>query len=250
MEIIFLGTSSGKVSLSRFFSSILLRCDNNNLLVDTGDGISKQLLNSGIGFSEIDGILFSHYHADHFGGIASLITQMKLFGRTKKLTVFTHQSLENNFLSCLNTSYIFLEKLGFELELVGFGWNKSINVAKGVSFIGKQNSHLVNNAEIVTDVPFVSSSFLFELNGTKILYSSDIGSVADLYLFENWKCNIIISEARHISYCELNEAFSRLQPEHIYITHYDDESLEELKNNFSRPEIIIAYDGLKINLDK
>jgi len=248
MEIIFLGTSSGKVSLSRSFSSILLKIDNDNYLIDAGDGISKQLLNLNIGFEEIDAILFSHYHADHFGGIASLITQMKLINRVEKLVIYTRHELIDSLVKCLNTCYLFLENLGFECKIVGFKSMETMKLTRGVSFTGIQNNHLLNKYDVLTTMPFISSSFFFELNGISVCYSSDIGSIEDLYRFENGKCDVLISEARHVKYTELKDAFERIKPKYMYLTHYDDDSYDELKKEFDEPNIFIAKDGMKVKL--
>ncbi|MCK5087559.1 MAG: MBL fold metallo-hydrolase, partial [Melioribacteraceae bacterium] len=96
MKVTFIGTGSGKVSLERFHSSILVSKKNSNLLIDVGDSISRALLNLNISINSIDQILISHNHADHYSGIASLVTQMKLLERSKPLKIFTHQLLSDN----------------------------------------------------------------------------------------------------------------------------------------------------------
>ena len=75
MNIVFIGTSSGRTSLSRFHSSLFFEHPKFGLLIDAGDGISKALLSAGKNQNDIDIILFTHFHADHFGGIAGLVTQ-------------------------------------------------------------------------------------------------------------------------------------------------------------------------------
>jgi ribonuclease Z len=87
VNIIFLGTGSGKTSLKRHHSSLLISSQKHNLLVDCGDGISSALIKQNISFCSIGAILISHMHADHYSGLASLITQMKLVGRKETLTI-------------------------------------------------------------------------------------------------------------------------------------------------------------------
>jgi ribonuclease Z len=91
LEIKFLGTGSGKASLTRHHSSFLLSIGNYNLLVDAGDGISRAFLLQKIPFNSVDGILFSHFHPDHYAGIVSLIAQMKMESRENKLELFAHE---------------------------------------------------------------------------------------------------------------------------------------------------------------
>ncbi|MEO8398834.1 MAG: MBL fold metallo-hydrolase, partial [Ignavibacteriaceae bacterium] len=75
-KIKFIGTGSGKTSLKRFHSSFLILNESYNLLVDTGDGISKALLLQNINYNSIDGILISHLHPDHYTGLPLLLVQM------------------------------------------------------------------------------------------------------------------------------------------------------------------------------
>ena len=83
MKITFLGTgtsqgipiigSTHEVCLSkdkkdkRLRSSILIEWENATYIVDCGPDFRQQLLREGV--SNLDGILFSHYHADHTAGL-------------------------------------------------------------------------------------------------------------------------------------------------------------------------------------
>ncbi len=61
---------------------------NEHILLDCGDGIVRDLLNNSIDFHQIKGILFTHGHPDHMGGLYSLLTTMRLFSREKELNIF------------------------------------------------------------------------------------------------------------------------------------------------------------------
>ncbi len=117
MDITFLGTGSGKASLKRNHSSFIISSSNYNLLIDSGDGISRAFLQNKIPFDFIDGILLTHLHPDHFSGFAALIVQMKMIDRTKNLDVFVSESLLNVVKDYLTKSYIFEEKLDFRTKL-------------------------------------------------------------------------------------------------------------------------------------
>jgi ribonuclease Z len=97
-------------------------------MVDAGDGTAKALLQRRIKFTDINSILFTHYHADHFTGIAALITQMKLVGRKKSLILFTHKNLIPSLESLLNSVYMFKDTLGFKLDIVSFEFEKEIPI--------------------------------------------------------------------------------------------------------------------------
>lgn len=255
-KVIFVGTASGKTSAERNHSSFLIQTKNHNLLVDAGDGIAKALLQREIKFTDIDSILFTHYHADHFSGIAALITQMKLVGRKNSLILLTHKNLISSLESLLNSVYMFKDTLGFKLDIVGFEFDKEIHIKNSLSFTAKKNSHIVQK-ENLKKYPrrvFVSSSVLFKIGNKNLFYTSDIGNKDDLYLFTENKIDYVISEAAHINLEELTDYYRQTKSEKLFITHYDDTAKTDMKkwhrqlNANDRKRIIISYDGLDFQL--
>ncbi len=256
-EIKFIGTGSGKASLNRYFSSFIISFQDYNLLVDAGDGISRALLSQKILFSYINGILLTHLHPDHYSGLASLIVQMKLIGRSNDLHIIVNKNLKQVVEEFLYHSYIFREKMGFKILIETFKHDEIFKLNDVFNFIGKQNSHLNKYEKYADerDLDFSCSSILFEINKRNIFYTGDIGSKEDLYLFKDHKIDLMISEITHVNFEDLLEAYKNLKPEKLYLTHYsdeDEENLIKLKSE-SYPEeknnvIIIAFDGLVIQI--
>jgi ribonuclease BN (tRNA processing enzyme) len=255
-EIKFIGTGSGKASLHRHFSSFIIYFQNYNLLVDAGDGISRALLSQKISFSDINGILLTHLHPDHYSGLASLIVQMNLIGRSSELEIMIHKNLKNIIENFLYHSYIFKEKIGFKILIKTFNHDEIFKLNDSLGFIGRQNSHLKKYEMYADekDLDFSCSSFLFIANNRNIFYSGDIGSKEDIYLFKDNRIDLIISEITHVNIEDLLEAYKNLKPEKLYFTHLsdeDEENLVRLKNKLSPKEknsIIIAFDGLLIQI--
>ncbi|MDH3269414.1 MAG: MBL fold metallo-hydrolase, partial [Ignavibacteria bacterium] len=140
MKITFIGTNSGKASVNRFHSSLLLSSEDYNLLVDTGDGISRALLINRINFNSINGIVFTHLHPDHFSGLPALIVQMKMLNRTEPLEIYIHQSLKNIVEDFLLNSYLIPEKMKIEIRYKTFKDEEFVNIAKDFSMIARKNS--------------------------------------------------------------------------------------------------------------
>ena len=226
------------------------------MLIDTGDGVAKALLALNIKTNSIDSILLSHYHADHFSGLASLITQMKLEKRTKQLKVFTHTNLVKPLKTFLNTSYLFEENLGFKLILSEFKFGTRQKVSGSISFVPKRNSHILRK-KILKKYPakqFVSSSFLLNLGSSSIFYTSDVGSANDLFLFKNQQTNYLISETTHVTAGQVLSAAKTLNVTKLFLTHISDEDEKKITSwhkNLSeadKKKVKICYDGLKFNL--
>jgi ribonuclease BN (tRNA processing enzyme) len=68
-EVVFVGTSDAFGAGGRRQSAVLVRGDRGTLLVDCGATTNTGLAELGIPRDEVDCILVSHFHGDHFGGI-------------------------------------------------------------------------------------------------------------------------------------------------------------------------------------
>lgn len=257
MNITFIGTSSGKASVNRFHSSLLLSSEDYNLLVDTGDGISRALLINRISLNSINGIVFTHLHPDHFSGLPSLIVQMKMSNRTEPLDIYIHQSLKIIVEDFLLNSYLVPEKMKIEIHYKTFKDGELINIAKDFSMIARKNSHLIELEKYKANHPSVSlysASFLFETEEKNIIYTSDINSVDDLILFKEINPNIFISDATHLQASILIEALSKIEAEKIYLTHFCNEDLLKINAILATipkslsSQIIIAKDGLSFEI--
>lgn len=246
-ELIFIGTSSGKTDIQRFHSSFFLKTEKYGFLIDAGDGISKALINAGIRFDEIDGVVITHTHADHLAGIASLVTQMVIEGREKEFTVFIFSSYEKRLMDCLNLSLLFPERFSFKLQIRGFDFEKEVAVSSSLSFITRQNSHVQKKEGITTDFPFASASLAVKAGNSRLVYTSDVGSAEDLSLFDDLNYEIFISECEHIAPEDLI-AFSKDRKDvSFYAIHYTDE--EKIENVFYHSSVTITKEKMRIGLN-
>jgi ribonuclease BN (tRNA processing enzyme) len=249
-ELIFIGTGSGRASLKRHHSSFLLSGGNYNLLIDAGDGISRALLSADISYNKIDGILLTHLHPDHYSGLPSLITQMKMNRRGNDLTIFLHKSIGNFVSGLIYHSYLFPAKLKFNINFIFLEDKQTMTLSKGFSFTPRQNTHLEEYREFANqgELSFSCSSFLFNINRTDIFYSGDVGGKDDLYLFKDSKIDLMISEITHISPEEIYEAFRILNAGKLYLTHITegDESKAAALASRSPSTIIPAFDGMTL----
>ncbi len=256
MKIQFIGTGSGKTTLKRFHSSILISSSDYNLLVDCGDGISRALLSNNIDPNSIDGILITHFHPDHYSGLAALLVQMKLTDRSERLEIFTHHSNIDYMHNFIYQSYIFIERLGFDLLQIPLADDRSLKIKSSFKILTRQNSHLdhYRSFDIKNTLGFSCSSILFEDESNTVFYTGDIGNKEDLYLFGTFKINIMISEISHVDIKDIFEAFKSQKIKKLYLTHISDDDEPVLKDllalldNEERKIINIAYDGLALHL--
>lgn len=252
-KLVFIGTSSGKTSLKRYHSSILISFNNFNVLVDCGDAVSRALLSSKNDPNNIDALVISHFHPDHISGLGSLITQMKLTKREKPLSIYTHQDFVSTIKFFLYNQYLFINKLKFAIRFHSYTFDENTELVKNLSFLPRRNSHLDKNRDDagMGKISFDSSSFLFTVNKKNIFYTGDIGKEDDLYLFGDQSIEVMISEATHEEPASIIKAFTELNAKKLYITHIADEDEEKILNAIKEQKdqnIYAASDGLTVQL--
>ena len=94
MEIVFLGTGGSFPSPQRGVSSVAIKTHGEILLFDCGEGTQRQLMRSSLSFMGISKIFITHFHGDHYLGLAGLLQTMALNGRTKDLEIFGPKGTE------------------------------------------------------------------------------------------------------------------------------------------------------------
>jgi len=251
MKLKFIGTGSGKTSLSRFHSSFLISTENKNTLIDAGDGISKALLTQKISYNDIDSLILTHYHSDHLAGLPSLLTQMIIEKRTSSFKIYTNKRLVKALENFLHSSFLFPNTFDFKVEIIGFDFEENFHVNDNFGFISKQNSHINNKHNIaIDDFHFISSSFLFDIENKNIFYTSDVGNADDLYLFPNEKVHLFITETTHITLEEIENAIISQKYKSVILTHIDEDKTilltnfaKELEKSYNI-DVILADDGL------
>ena len=72
-EVVFVGTSDAFGAGGRRQSAVMLRLGGGGVLVDCGTTTGTGLAELGIERDEIDSIVISHFHGDHYGGIPTIL---------------------------------------------------------------------------------------------------------------------------------------------------------------------------------
>ena len=85
-ELVFIGTSDAFGAGGRRQSAMLLRSSAGAAMVDCGMTTGTGLAELGIERAEIDAILISHFHGDHYGGIPTILLAM-LYEDARKETL-------------------------------------------------------------------------------------------------------------------------------------------------------------------
>lgn len=87
-EIIFLGTSASAPSVHRGLSAQIVKHNEHRFLIDCGEGTQRQILQSGLGFKNLNKILITHSHLDHILGLAGLLSTYMRWEAIDQLDIY------------------------------------------------------------------------------------------------------------------------------------------------------------------
>lgn len=93
-ELTVLGSNSAIPAHGRNLSAQVLNIKDELLLIDCGEGTQKQLATYQLKYSKINHIFISHLHGDHIFGLIGLLMNFSLKKRTKPLTIYSPEGLE------------------------------------------------------------------------------------------------------------------------------------------------------------
>lgn len=127
IDIIFLGTGCMQPTKNRNHSGILLSYKTENILMDCGEGIQRQMRIAGIKPAKITKLLISHWHGDHVFGIPGLLSTMGADKPDKKLQIYGPVGTKK-YMEHLVQSFACKDLIEFEV----------IEVKQGVIFDGEE----------------------------------------------------------------------------------------------------------------
>lgn len=120
LDVCLLGTGGMMPLAQRWLTSLMLRCQGSNLLIDCGEGTQIAMKEKGWSPHPIDVICFTHYHADHISGLPGLLLSMGNSERTEPVHLIGPKGLER----VVSALRVIAPELPFELifhELQGEG---------------------------------------------------------------------------------------------------------------------------------
>ncbi len=88
IKITFLGTSSMVPTKSRNHTAVLLTYENENILIDCGEGTQRQFRIKGLPPTKLTRLLITHWHGDHILGIPGLIQTLGANEYSKTLQIY------------------------------------------------------------------------------------------------------------------------------------------------------------------
>lgn len=109
VKITFLGTADSIPSRSRNHTAILLNFNEENILMDCGEGTQRQFRKAKLNPCKVTRILISHWHGDHVLGLPGILSTLSLSGYNKKLFIYGPKGINDKIKKMLEVFNFYQE---------------------------------------------------------------------------------------------------------------------------------------------
>lgn len=216
----------------RLRASVLITEGNTQILIDCGPDLRQQLIRHKI--NRLSGILLTHEHYDHIGGLDDVrpLGKAQVYAEKKVLSVIQRNMpycfVENKYPGVPIIQLHEINETGFYIDEIKIQPIRIMHAR--LPILGFR----IGNVAYLTDVKTIDDKAIEQLQGLDILV-----------------LNALRIE-KHISHISLSEALDiarSIGAHKTYFTHMShDMGLHDEVNLFLQKHIQLSYDGLELNL--
>ncbi len=166
----------------------------NNMLMDVGDGILRDLLSlSRRHYDNIHTILITHGHFDHMGGLYSLLCFFRMLNRKGNLTIVCPKNVVElqGIIKTFRESYA--DSNPFQLDVKEIDSEVTLNKITVTPFPVQHRGSIIGGGEL-PDIPTLG--YAIEKKGEKIVFTGDTGYFDKLKTYMS-NANLAILEGSH-----------------------------------------------------
>ncbi|HTE94260.1 MAG TPA: MBL fold metallo-hydrolase [Bradyrhizobium sp.] len=244
MQVRFVGCGDALGSGGRFNTCFHIAGARVNFLIDCGASSLPALKRLGIARDDIDLILITHFHGDHFGGLPFLLLDAQFTRRTRPLVIAGPEGIETRLTQVMEALFENSSKTKqrFDLSVIAL----------------KPGETRAFGAVNVTPFPVVHGEsggpflgYRVEAEGRVIAYSADtewtetlipLARDADLFIAEAYYYDKIVKN--HLSLKTLEAHLPEIKPKRLVLTHMSDDMLGRLDTL----DHMAANDGMIVEL--
>jgi ribonuclease BN (tRNA processing enzyme) len=244
MQLRFVGCGDAFGSGGRNNSCFHLTGERVNLLIDCGASSLPALKRLDIVRNDIELILITHFHGDHFAGLPFFLLDAQFARRTKPLVIAGPQGIETRLTQLMEVLFENSSKTKQKFELSVTALAPEQTVTFGAISV---TPYSVVHGE--SGGPFLG--YRIEAEGRVIAYSADtewtdtlvpLARSADLFIAEAYTYDKSVKN--HLSLATLEAHLGDIRPKRLVLTHMSDDMLARL----ATLPYTAAHDGMSIEL--
>jgi ribonuclease BN (tRNA processing enzyme) len=244
MQLRFVGCGDALGSGGRYNTCFHVTGESVNFLIDCGASSLPALKRLGIARDEIDLILITHFHGDHFAGLPFLLLDAQFTRRTRPLVIAGPEGIEMRLAQVMEALFENSSKTKqrFDLSIV------ALSPAETRSF-GAVNVTPFPVVHGESGGPFLA--YRVEAEGRVIAYSADtewtetlipLARDAGLFIAEAYYFDKIVKN--HLSLKTLEAHLPEIKPKRLVLTHMSDDMLGRLDTL----DYTAASDGMVVEI--
>ncbi len=231
----------------RLNASILIKWEQHNILIDCGRDFRHQAIREGL--MSVEGVLLTHHHLDHMGGLDDLRIynwrsgrSIPIYGKQEHLEYIRDYSFHYLFDEAIQKggglSDLELIPIEERFELGGLQFEPLPVMHGGLKIYG----YRFLNCAYISDVSAIPEETMERLVDLEVL-------IVDALRFKE--------HATHFSLAQALQLIEKLRPRRSYLTHishqFKHSVVEPLFSDpkseyFSEQEVYLSFDGLRLEL--
>jgi ribonuclease BN (tRNA processing enzyme) len=244
MQLRFVGCGDALGSGGRFNTCFHVTGEHVNFLIDCGASSLPALKRLDIAREDIDLVLITHFHGDHFGGLPFLLLDAQFSRRTRPLVIVGPHGIEARLTQVMEALFENSSKTKQRFEFSVVELKPEETRAFGAV---KVTPYPVVHGE--SGGPFLA--YRIEAEGRVIAYSADTewtemlipaARDADLFIAEAYYYDKVVKN--HLSLKTLEPHLPDINPKRLVLTHMSDDMLGRLDTL----DYTAASDGMVVEL--
>ncbi len=255
MKLTILGSGSSVPHKLRSASAYWLETKKGSLLLDFAPSAIQRIAQENLDWANLDAIWISHFHLDHFGGLAPFLFATKYApetqNRKKPLRIFGEKGLKKLIKAIDSAGNFNLLKQPFPVEIIEVKPETKFEILPEIEAIALSTPHSDESMAIrITDAG--EKSFVYTSDTGYVNLLGNFAKGADLFLLE---CSFFKNKPteKHLEFAEAIHLIRFALPKRAILTHLYPEwdkidFAQELSNSSPMCDVIQAYDGLSIDI--
>src|ERR1700730_1035854 len=228
MQLRFVGCGEALGSSGRANPCFHVTGERVNFLIDCGASALPALKRYGIVRNDIDLVLITHFHGDHFAGLPFLLLDAQFTRRTRPLVIAGPEGIETRLTQVMEALFenSSTTKQRFDLSVVALKPDET-------QAFGAVNVTPFPVVHGLSGGPFLA--YRVEAEGRVIAYSADTewtetlipaARDADLFIAEAYYYDKVVKN--HLSLKTLEAHLAEIKPKRLILTHMSDDMLGRL----------------------